>query len=625
MKIKLIILLLISTVFSALSQENTRYSLKGGLGLSINMHNASFSNLPGFPGCCPEYSSTIGFAPYIYAGIEYDLQKRIFGLPISYSLAISYQGLNGEFEEEEFIGNVLYEDTYQESISKHTLAAIIGVISTEHTIKIQPFENIPLDIFPGIVVGFPISGSFEQNEELIQPADRDFSEGGKNRNTISEDIPDLPSVLAGLSIGANYSVINVGNGNLKPFVKYNYFFNDLSGVDWKVSAIMIGGEYYLPLKEKLPESPAPQNPPVPEYLPEPEMPTVYAKPNLNIIASIDNRNIDNGDDISIEVQYREIISIDSYPPVLYFSKESIDVKSEGKEILNIISDNNKEIETIRLIAFTTNESSEIAMKRNDRIKSILIESGIDEGKITSRVINQSNDSFRYTELEEEAQRVNIIINNENLPITKTLSERVLEKVEDKTIKITPQIIVEATPALLSGKVELNEMTYELTSQGLELSTAKIYENNQNNQQISIKGNLIDSQQQKDDDELEFSINYTEKVNSKEINYSNEVQSSEFILGYFNFDETTFYSLNLQVKEFVKNALNSGKKVVIIPLTDNLGTAEYNRALKEKRANAALSLFEQLDSISVNYDLNSPFDTSDAYGRAKSRAILVRIK
>src|SRR5690606_38343315 len=77
------LLLTIPVILSAQEQSpvegsNVRYGLFGGINLAL--HTADFRALPGYPSCCPEYSSGFGLNPSV---------EGVFDLPLTSSLWLS--------------------------------------------------------------------------------------------------------------------------------------------------------------------------------------------------------------------------------------------------------------------------------------------------------------------------------------------------------------------------------------------------------------------------------------------------------------------------------------------------------------------------------------------------------
>jgi outer membrane protein OmpA-like peptidoglycan-associated protein len=74
-----------------------------------------------------------------------------------------------------------------------------------------------------------------------------------------------------------------------------------------------------------------------------------------------------------------------------------------------------------------------------------------------------------------------------------------------------------------------------------------------------------------------------------ISPAGESSADAMLLGLFEFDSEVFSTIDFEVRDSVLAALRSGQAVVLIPGTDEIGTAEYNERLRGKRADAARAI------------------------------------
>ena len=102
--------------------------------------------------------------------------------------------------------------------------------------------------------------------------------------------------------------------------------------------------------------------------------------------------------------------------------------------------------------------------------------------------------------------------------------------------------------------------------------------------------------------------------------------SEYILGFNSFDKSEIYAVNQLALSEIKNALENGRKIEFLPLTDSLGTDEHNQKLAEKRAKSAIKFLKlPEDKINIVYPKQYYFPNNRAFGRVLNRSIIVRIK
>lgn len=641
--IRLLLILLIYTGISVSGKDFTPYTIKAGAGAAFNMHKSSFSNLPGFPSCCPQYDGTLSVQPYLFAGFEYDLKKSLFGLPYKYSLQLEYLPIGAMLEEEEFIGNVLYEDTYIESVTLHTIDADISLITAVNSMVFEPISLLPLNFDIGIILGFAFGNTFEQDEQLIKPSDRDFPDGTKHRNKYSDDLPDASMIYYGLSLGAGYSVAEFSGMEVVPYARFHYFFNDISSVDWKVSSLIAGISLKKPIEKPRPPIVKPQNPPLPK-LPDPEKPIVLKEPKIELVVMSDGSALPLGKDITIRLDYEENIEIETYYPVIFYTKNSTDfapdantdAKSDTLEIrmLNSIISylQNNPGTRLSIAAYSSDEDIELLRERIDIIKAKISDYDIDEKRIKSsaKVLNQKD--YRYPELLQESRRVELEIENRKMPLELRHQSRDLVRVEEKSITFSPRLDVEATPGIFSGTITLNDERRELPREGASLNSTELFQDFSNKAalvEVHARVRVKDANDKVAEDSRRLAITFDENIMSRNENLRTSptgVKYNEYILGYFNFDATEFDAVNSEVIEKARQAAFDGRLIEVIPLTDDLGTPEYNENLRRKRGIAALELLKiDTNDIQINAGSKSPFDTSSPYGRVQSRSVLIRIK
>ena len=70
-----------------------------------------------------------------------------------------------------------------------------------------------------------------------------------------------------------------------------------------------------------------------------------------------------------------------------------------------------------------------------------------------------------------------------------------------------------------------------------------------------------------------------------------LQDETVLLGYCDFDDDEFSTTNPNGVRRVKEALAAGKRITLIASSDELGDTEYNDALMERRARAAMRLLQ----------------------------------
>mgnify|MGYP001826987654 CR=1 FL=1 len=115
------------------------------------------------------------------------------------------------------------------------------------------------------------------------------------------------------------------------------------------------------------------------------------------------------------------------------------------------------------------------------------------------------------------------------------------------------------------------------------------------------------------------------VSKTRVEMNGDVNSSMNVLGYFDFDKTSFSAVDEMVVARVLDGVRAGKRVRIIPSTDYFGEPGYNTALRERRAQAAIKLLA-LPQRSVEIDLTSQENTRETspMQRVAQRCVRVQI-
>jgi outer membrane protein OmpA-like peptidoglycan-associated protein len=224
-----------------LGQSKLDYEIGGGVYYQMNFHNGSFTKLNEIPNCCPEFGTGdgSGFAALLF--YKMPLFDKLSGqIRVGYSM---------------FDANFLYKEATKVSVDdqavdgefQHTLNAdFTGLL-------IQPiitYEIIPrLNFNIGLDVGYLLSASYYQIEEITKPTDRGtYIDNGvvtdlRKWNEAEGDIPKLISLQFGGLAGLSYDFpLNHANTLwLSPEVYYTMGFTDVAeNTPWKISSLFVG-------------------------------------------------------------------------------------------------------------------------------------------------------------------------------------------------------------------------------------------------------------------------------------------------------------------------------------------------------------------------------------------------
>jgi nucleoid DNA-binding protein len=101
--------------------------------------------------------------------------------------------------------------------------------------------------------------------------------------------------------------------------------------------------------------------------------------------------------------------------------------------------------------------------------------------------------------------------------------------------------------------------------------------------------------------------------------------NEVVIGYCDFDRSTFSSIDTAAVREVREAIKRGARVTVTPSTDGFGSYEYNEKLQRRRAAEAISV---IGATSSQADIElTPVPTyiaSTPMERVEQRSVRVRI-
>jgi outer membrane protein OmpA-like peptidoglycan-associated protein len=248
----LISLLLIAPsqyIIAQQSQEEEPIMYLGGYAnFNYNMHLANFTQLPGYPSCCPEYRTGNGYGFSLGGLLEIPLKPS---LNLGGRLGISM--LNGTMTENDNIGNTLVRIVNSQSepeirnvMVDHIIDASVLAIDFEPYINFIFFDK--LYSTAGIRLSYLLSPTFDTREEITDPNNVVFLDGRALRNDFdAQDIPDLNAFQIGASIGLGYELEIGKDSYLSPEIRYYLPFMNISSVDWKIAAFQVGASIKFPI------------------------------------------------------------------------------------------------------------------------------------------------------------------------------------------------------------------------------------------------------------------------------------------------------------------------------------------------------------------------------------------
>ncbi|MDX9790276.1 MAG: hypothetical protein RBT61_05565 [Candidatus Kapabacteria bacterium] len=654
MKIYIVISVLFISILQLHSEEYSDYIFYGGARINGNIYSSDFEKIGNYKNCCPNYESAFGLSPAFYGGVEKRNALNLFDYDLSYSLSLAYNDLSAKYSIRQHIGNDLGVDEYQKIIVEHELDINYALLGIENSFWFNPVKNIPLDIKFGINLSIPISKRFKQRELLIEPDGAYFPDGTREFNPASADIPDLVPIFASISLGARHRVYKFGDYEIFADAGFSYSpMNIASDLNLNIHQASLGiSLHYLQSK---PEPPRPAAAPMPEA-PEPVPPPTVRKPKMNLLVDFDYKKVKSGDTLEISVDKFEYRTYAHIPPVLVFKKNSSELVDDDfvSNDLGSLYDANFKMyqdlnfpqryaeliasylttvpeKDLQIIAESEDEGDDVLQERIDIVKSELISAGIPEENIKSTMRRIKRNKTNNPLIADESRKVLIQVSDELALIeVKVSSEEVINNF-NKVLSITPVYFAEDT-ARFHGRTLLNGTNETVLKSGtnqIVLSSGMFISETNKPNRFDVIAEVEDSNGNQTSDSAVFYLTHKDNYSRRYLNLNkndktNEVE--EFILGFTRFDKSDFTMVNNTVLDYVRAKVLEGRTIEIIPLTDNIGTDEYNKVLASQRAEAAVRLINlKTLKYEINYQSSEIFNNESPYGRIMNRSVLVRIK
>lgn len=635
-------LLIITLSALSLNAKESNIDLIGRTEFGLNSHITNFKEFPEYPICCTQFLGNSAFAFEVDLGAKFKFKKTLFGSPLSFSTMLGFRNVSVKLSEDKQVGYRIYDNSYQPLISNFTIDNSIYLLNFKNRLTLENLfaDNFSFDL--GLDLGLPITKSFTQAETAVSPNDFNFENGKRVRNEVSGDIPNISSIMIAPAIGAKYLAYKDGNLSIMPLVNISYQVNSMvSGLNWNLLSAHVGAEFGLNLSTK-DELPPPPPPPIPVELPKVKEPEVV-KPDTIIISGTIYSNgkvANNSNPIAIRKEVTNYYSTFELIPVLFYAEnqstplgieKSTDKSIENIGALQIINSvidyakaNPNDKITARLVSHN-GEDENINNARYEWLNNYMKQQGaninIAFAKETKKISSSDRD-----EIKQDNQRLDFLINGKrkNISTSWFLKEEVAMVYPKVEFKVSSNCTASPCNNLIqaqsSNGILDQTVGNEFTLTNESLATLK------NDSQLSFVVQATDSKGNNK------ANTFTSKVEVKtEIVKENYVTSyqtnsgyNDYLLGFCEFEKAEIYDVNDKVLEFVSKEIESGKKVVLIPMTDNIGTEEFNAQLKKQRAKSAMKYLKQSADLEVDYTAQSGIDNDNPYRRLLNRSVVIRV-
>lgn len=659
-----ILLLLASTTLVAQERNvdpqdsdlvRTRYGLFGGVNLAL--HTASFTALPGFPNCCPEFRSGFGLNPAV---------EGIFEIPLSNSLALSlragFDPYGADLSRDE-VTTVEQDGEAVETTIVHEIRSNINTIGVAALVAMPVGDR--LRVLGGLRTGLVIGADFVGDERLSDESTRGtFENGERVRNEYEGDIPGASSLLAGPTIGVSYDLPLNTEGTWLAVPEISGTFGLLpvsSDVSWNAHSLRVGVAIVRSPRKRI-EAP---NPPIIAMTPPPGL--VTAPEREPIVASVSAAGISADGRLEPEVNLRveEVVAAEVRPLLgyLFFNESNADLPTrygrissverelfEPEEIdrddpmavqlrsLDVIGFRmtNATQATIEIVGTNDGASESIALsqERADEAKEYLVDRwGIDPSRITTsaRGLPARPSNPEVADGQAENRRIEIASSDRSIlaPV----------RLVDTIRRATPPTI-RFSPTVTSGEVASWSIVAEQNGEelkridGVGTPPAQVDWTIDTEEgtmprapgEMTIRMEVTDSEgMTKTASETSIDVRQV-TLSQKARETAGGVEIERYNLVLFDFDRAELTDRHRSTVAEISRSIPSGSRVVVRGFTDRIGDAERNRRLALERArNVAAALSLPDGTVTVEAGTGYPFDNSTPDGRFYSRTVQIEVE
>lgn len=625
---------------NAYSQHDTTVSnikLQGAAFGLLNMYSGNFRELPDFKHCCVDFDGGSGLGGALGLGLEYNTNWKIGEEKVQIGALLSYSLLSGKLSAEEFVGNVIRGQEVIRGTSNHILTTGYGVLALEPYIAI-PLPSIPNLYFSvGVQAGIPVSQSYTFSEKLEAPADPDvvFENGSRERNVQAGDLQDGSSLVLHGVVGLRYNIQLAPFMSIVPSVAYIPSFTTItSSTNWSVSAVRFGAVFQYQL-HSVPENIAPPPPPPPA----PEPPRVVAEiqkpapPTIQLqIEPATQRYVQRNDTLFIQSATEQVRIVErTAASTIFFEKNSTSpllATTPATEQQEIVASINKAIAdnpSAKITVIGSASMDEEPQILRQRVSWLINQLGIPVEQIT--VQTATGPMQERTELNEDYRFVRIRLDNTVPVLTMRTSTA---KKEQSNIQLRSAAIVSCFGGPCATQIKASVNNINIATVGNEVVQEATVPAAwlQSPAHVMFVGTITDSLQQQssvsEDRVIVPQVYSSDTIVTRLTDGSGLVTESE-VLGYFNFAEKEFSSINQEVLQRARAAVQQGMKITLLPGTDSFGDVLTNETLQRERAQHArkvLGATEEQTRIVLNVANSSPNNTP--MGRYSNRCVRVII-
>ncbi|MGE5480920.1 MAG: hypothetical protein ACM3U1_10910, partial [Chloroflexota bacterium] len=326
----------------------------------------------------------------------------------------------------------------------------------------------------------------------------------------------------------------------------------------------------------------------------------------------------------------------NFPLIAFYSKGVAELTpydgiNPGEEILTeakeLFSKGKYDLQIF--IGYGVDETPEIAQLRKVNIENLLgikEQAQLSDRKTSIEIVPPSKKAKKHEALAEESRFIKFVFNSGAVGKEIVLTGGT-EKLVPKRFDVSTGIDGAAGAASSTVEVKVNG-NVKLFVRAARDTTAEFTVDDASSpgSEILAQGEVKDSAGRTARAGTEYPIAFKRKVVSTTVNYDNSSKSREFVLGYFDFDESVFSSIDREALETIRQAFAEGKRFEILAGTDSIGSEDHNAKLAKKRGETALRLIGAEESAGIKIIIEDPdlFSNDTPYKRVRNRSVKARI-
>jgi len=622
-----LLLLLQATTVSA--QNPFSVGLQATFG--INAHDADFRAFPGIPNCCPAFETGSGSGPTFAVLARLPVAPLLRG-----EVRLGYAALDGVLTRQEATtvsGNV-------PGIFEHTVDAQLHAITVEPLVAYNVFSG--LHVFAGGRIGLLSTTTFDQREELVQPATGTFPNGARVQNEVNgADIPDASSVYGAVVGGLQWDLpMNASKSVLLvPEVSFAYGLTSVvSNISWNVNQLRFGASVVWSIGGTDQPS-APVEHRQPEELRQTDTTTIAAtrpadvpqeprQASLTASITATGVNPDGTEQPSFVVNVEEFSSTMMTPllgyvffaegqsalPTRYvrlqpsqtasFREEAVssfDKLPTYYQLLNIVGSRMRQAPDVKITLVGCNanvgaEAGNLALSsaRAQEVQRYLVDVwGLDASRIQvqQRNLPERAANAETSDGQQENRRVEIVSERLSL-LAPVIARDTVRSISPPSIRLRPNVNAERPVAEWNVTLRQGQTTLK-TFRGSGAVPAVMDWNLQQDEGshprtdspifyeldvVDVDGNRTEARGQLEAKLLTVSTKRTERIADREID--------RFSLILFDVRSAEIGAANAAIVELIKPYIRPTSSVTLLGLTDRLGDAAQNQVLAEQRARSA---------------------------------------